>query len=237
MSSEHELPAGIRMNDDEEALARFTLERKQGQRIITAMVLLDALRDAATSAKEPDSFRAIADLPGADDVTLSDVLIGLRMMPAERQRVDRLELDLIHAALDRGATLASLAAEHGVTPQAFGKRYRNLGGTRQLKPGRPKHTVTKYWVATAAAELDSPDRGEITLHRGENGRFLAIVSNGFAGLPGTWGSMVYLGELPAPGESVQGLVGVWASHFRHRHEKVKDLPVVVRAENVPLEPK
>jgi hypothetical protein len=59
-------------------------------------------------------------------------------LPVRRAELDRREVELIEAALDDGETLTSLAQLYSFTSQAMGKRYRKLGGTRELSPGRSR---------------------------------------------------------------------------------------------------
>jgi hypothetical protein len=66
------------------------------------------------------------------------VLDELAQLPVRRAELDVREIELIDAALDAGETLTSLAELYGFTPQAMGQRYRKLGGTRGLSPGRPR---------------------------------------------------------------------------------------------------
>lgn len=225
----------------EAVLARFTLEHQRGEATILPSELLRGLRDAVDISESGYHQRERTGLPGPKDVELSDVIAGLRLLPDERALIDKLELDLIHAAIDRGANLTSLAAEYAVSPQAFGKRYRTLGGTRDLKPGRPGYTVTKFWVAREFADLDQPGprRGEVTLHRplpGKAGSVSAVVTGGgFRTVePSAAESVVFLGQLPEPGKTAEGHVHAWG------HEKpdvITKTRVYVRAENIPLEPK
>lgn len=62
-------------------------------------------------------------------------------LPIRRAELDRREVELIDAALDEGETLASLAQLYGFTPQSMSQRYRKIGGTRELRPGRPRKTT------------------------------------------------------------------------------------------------
>lgn len=70
----------------------------------------------------------------------SHVLGELARLPERRAALDAQEVELIDAALDAGETLTSLAELYGFTPQAMGKRYRKLGGARELPPGAPRRT-------------------------------------------------------------------------------------------------
>lgn len=66
------------------------------------------------------------------------VLAELAGLSRRRAELDARELWLLDAALDAGETLVSLAKLYGFTSQAMGQRYRRLGGTRELSPGRPR---------------------------------------------------------------------------------------------------
>ena len=68
------------------------------------------------------------------------ILDELVALPVRRAELDAHEVELIDAAFDGGETLSSLAQLYGFTPQAMGKRYRKLGGTRDLAPGRPRNS-------------------------------------------------------------------------------------------------
>lgn len=67
---------------------------------------------------------------------IEDVLDELTDLSRRRAALDTREVALIDAALDAGETLSSLASLYGFTQQAMGKRYRKIGGTRILRPGR-----------------------------------------------------------------------------------------------------
>lgn len=69
---------------------------------------------------------------------MSTILDELARLPARRAALDAREVELIEAALDAGETMKSLAKVYGFTRQAMGQRYRKVGGTRELPPGRPR---------------------------------------------------------------------------------------------------
>jgi aryl-alcohol dehydrogenase-like predicted oxidoreductase len=72
---------------------------------------------------------------------VTGVLDELVQLPVRRAELDCREVELIDAALDAGETFTSLARLYGFTSQAMGQRYRKLGGTRGLQPGRPPKTT------------------------------------------------------------------------------------------------
>jgi hypothetical protein len=69
---------------------------------------------------------------------IEDILDELIDLPRRRAEIDAREVVLIDTALEAGETLASLAPLYGFTPQAMSERYRKIGGTRPLRPGRPR---------------------------------------------------------------------------------------------------
>lgn len=172
--------------------------------------------------------------PGA--ITRDLIEAGIRRLATERNRLDEVELTLIEGALTRGANISSIAELSNVTRQAAQQRYRKLGGTRELSAGRPKpvgYTTTKYWVAREIEELDSATRGEIAVRPlNERRGFSAIVTGGgFTEQgPAAEGSVVFLGALPEPGQTAEGVVCAW----KRAQDRPSETRVVVRAENVPL---
>jgi hypothetical protein len=175
-------------------------------------------------------------LTNPDAITRDLIEAALRMLAKERARLDETELTLIDAAIEQGANITSVAELWKVSRQAAQQRYRKLGGTRELSAGRPKptgHTVTRYWVARAVEELDSSTRGEITVHPlAERRGFSAVVTGGdfIEQEPVAEGSVVFLGDLPEPGQTAEGVVCVW----QRAQDPASQTRVVVRAENVPL---
>lgn len=189
----------------------------------------------AVGGEPPDQHPAVGLAhPGA--ITRDLIEAALRRLATERTRLDEMELTLIEGALTRGANISSIAELWNVTRQAAQQRYRKLGGIRELTAGRPKptgYTITKYWVAREIAELDSTTRGEITVHPlAERRGFSAIVTGGgfTEKEPAAEGSVVFLGDLPEPGQTADGVVCAWGP----AQDRPSETRVVVRAENVPL---
>ncbi|GAB3167531.1 hypothetical protein GCM10027258_93010 [Amycolatopsis stemonae] len=210
----------------------------------TPHAVAEALHNlAAAAAGANPELRALFDLPEPGDVPLDAVQAGLQLLPREERRLERTHLRLIEAALDRGANLSLLGEWHGLSRQGMRELYHRLGGTRELPPGRPKnpppYTVTRYWVARHVAELDEPGprRGEITplmpLPGRPGGTSAIVTGGGFRSAePSAEESVVFLGDLPAPGDVAEGVIRSWG----HETPEVSETRVFVRAENVPLPP-
>jgi hypothetical protein len=134
----------LEQNRHLERLARFGYRVGADREAPDSLPLVEALVDAIESHCEdpdyPDSRVALG-LPAAEDVTLDDLHAGLRLLPNFHDYIDHLERQLIEAALDQGATLTSLAELYDMTRQGLAKRYRALGGHRELLPGRPHPTT------------------------------------------------------------------------------------------------
>lgn len=123
----------LRSADEREILTQLARYNSNG----TVRVLGgDALQDvdmAVFSGEDPSihAWHKQQGRPVAEDVTAGDAIAALRLVPAERIRLDDTEVRLIEAARDRGETWRSLAEKLGYrTPQALQQRYRRIGGRR-----------------------------------------------------------------------------------------------------------
>lgn len=122
-------------------LARFTLERKHGNRVYAPA----ALRSIVVAIDSPpgDTHQAALQLPSSDEVTLDDALSALLLIPDERRVLDMYEVALIEAAMDRGATWEQVGSFYrgnsaaGVSRQSAQRRYRRLGGQKTWPTRRP----------------------------------------------------------------------------------------------------
>ncbi|WP_372672659.1 hypothetical protein [Amycolatopsis kentuckyensis] len=213
----------------------------------TPHATIDALRNlgAAATGANPE-FRALMNLPQPEEVSREACEAGLLLLPRERGQLDRIELQLIEGALDRGATLTSLAERQGITRQTMSQRYRALGGARELSPGRPKstspgYTTTKWWVACTIEGLDDVHRrGEVQAKGPGPGQAGGVTYPVFGGgftteEPVEEGRVVYLGTLPDVGDDPEP--GVVAVHGNENPGQITTTPVYVRAEHVALEAK
>ncbi|WP_370964770.1 hypothetical protein [Amycolatopsis sp. cg9] len=213
----------------------------------TPHAVFDALRNLAVAAsgRNPE-FRALMSLPQPDEVTREACEAGLLLLPGERRQLDQIELQLIEGALDRGGTLRSLGEQQGIARQTMSQRYRALGGTRELSPGRPKstspgYTTTKWWVACTVEGLDDVHRrGEVQTRRPGPGQAggvtYPVLGGGFAtDEPAEEGRVVYLGTLPDVGDDPEP--GVVAVRGDENPGQITTTPVYVRAEHVALEAK
>jgi DNA-binding transcriptional ArsR family regulator len=125
------------LDPDVRRLARFTVDGQRGN-----YVRLDEAVEGVMGAllSDPVSVEAqtALGLPSADQVTAADAAAGLRLLPAQRSRLDSDERTLIEAALDRGMTWEQLGqAIGGRSRQAMQQHYRALGGARTWPTRRP----------------------------------------------------------------------------------------------------
>lgn len=129
-------------------LARFTLANRHGT-YVTRPAALDGVT-ASIDSEPGDKTQAALELPCSDEVTLDDTLSALLLVPYERRHLDRVERELIEAAMDRGATWEqvgsfyrgnspgdSVGPPKGVSKQSMQRRYRRLGGRRTWPTRRP----------------------------------------------------------------------------------------------------